>query len=393
MKWKIDKRCRKYWKNFQNACEREYIITMDHKIEATAQYSDIYGNNILTILQFSYLSSRIRLDHLTYTCSKQIYTTPEFTVEKLDEFVSNKLTERLIRNRECNCCDIFGFIDDIFIEFKKSHNIMNIMCSGHDSENMLNSILKNLDKYIIRERHPDEVNVFTAYMGEQKIAVHDQIIKCKQFRSIINNYPDKIINGINRLINLNEPWNIGKLIIWNGQPGTGKTYAIRSLIRHFKQTMRACIITDPEQFLGRPSYYYNLTEQFQNDKILFILEDNADLVMRESRGKNYGLSRLLNLTDGLIGQGRDDIFMITFNEEIGKIDPAFLRPGRKLQHLQFECFDYDGSREWLIRNGMEESEASKLADNDLTLAELYAKLNNIVDDEDEQNKRLVGFSM
>ena len=41
-----------------------------------------------------------------------------------------------------------------------------------------------------------------------------------------------------------------------------------------------------------------------------------------------GLGRLLNLTDGLLGQGRHILVCLTTNLAPGSLDPAVTRPGR-----------------------------------------------------------------
>jgi ATP-dependent 26S proteasome regulatory subunit len=47
------------------------------------------------------------------------------------------------------------------------------------------------------------------------------------------------------------------------------------------------------------------------------------------------LSRLLNLTDGLLGQGRQVLVAITTNEDLRRLHPAVVRPGRCLAHIEF----------------------------------------------------------
>jgi hypothetical protein len=46
------------------------------------------------------------------------------------------------------------------------------------------------------------------------------------------------------------------------------------------------------------------------------------------------LSRLLNLTDGLLGQGRRVLAAITTNEDIRVLHPAATRPGRCLAQIE-----------------------------------------------------------
>ncbi len=47
------------------------------------------------------------------------------------------------------------------------------------------------------------------------------------------------------------------------------------------------------------------------------------------------MSKLLNLADGLLGQGLRCLFLITTNEPLGVIHPAVVRPGRCLAKVEF----------------------------------------------------------
>ena len=61
---------------------------------------------------------------------------------------------------------------------------------------------------------------------------------------------------------------------------------------------------------------------------LLVIEDCDDLIRDEGRGSTgKALSRLLNLTDGLLGQGRDVLVALTTNEDLAQLHPAVVRPG------------------------------------------------------------------
>lgn len=98
-----------------------------------------------------------------------------------------------------------------------------------------------------------------------------------------------------------------------------------------------------------------------------LLEDAAELFATGCR-QTAGFSRFLNLTDGILGQGSRVIFVLTTNEDIGRIDPALTRPGRCLQALEFVPFDADGAADWLATRGVEDGAPTQQR----TLAELFA---------------------
>jgi hypothetical protein len=102
---------------------------------------------------------------------------------------------------------------------------------------------------------------------------------------------------------------------------------------------------------------------------LIILEDAGEFIAMDSRHQ-YGqaLAKLLNLSDGLLGQGQKLLFLITTNEEVQNLHPAIVRHGRCLTNLEFPEFSELEAREWLESNGVTMSPSSKR----LTLSDLFA---------------------
>lgn len=82
------------------------------------------------------------------------------------------------------------------------------------------------------------------------------------------------------------------------------------------------------------------------------------------RAAGQALSRLLNLTDGLLGQGRRVLAAITTNENIGALHPAAVRPGRCLAQIEVGPLPGPEAARWL-------GEADGTV-GPMTLADLYA---------------------
>jgi hypothetical protein len=130
-------------------------------------------------------------------------------------------------------------------------------------------------------------------------------------------------------------------------------------------------ITDPESLLGKAEYLLNLIIQDTEDDErwrLLVMEDTGELLSIDAR-QNVGqaLSRLLNVTEGLLGQGLRVLFLITTNEEIGKLNPAVTRPGRCLSAIEFAPLTHEEARRWLARAG-----TAAEPEGAMTLSELYA---------------------
>ncbi len=215
-------------------------------------------------------------------------------------------------------------------------------------------------------------------------------IICPHWDEIENNYiPDvkKSVKGLIETIKKEDEYN-GRLILWYGEPGTGKTWAIRSLIRELKNRYVPIIITDSDVFCEMTSYYYDVIQEFTKP-CLFIMEDSAESILTETRTFHGNrISKLLNLTDGLMAQGRNDLFLISFNEDIKEIDPAFVRYGRCLNVTEFLPFDRGQAEDWLKEKGVNFENISK---KKLTLADLYGILSLGVLNEYQKKEKKVGF--
>lgn len=227
----------------------------------------------------------------------------------------------------------------------------------------------------------NKVEVSFAQWGSGSVDTHTDLLKCPKWEEIKDNYVNS--DKLERLLKEKEPWKLGKIIILHGAPGGGKTYFIRALMQAWKDSFKLHVIGDPEEFARNPSYYFELassnsdndweTDEYGRDvkkktgHSLFIIEDAADLILTESRQAHYDkIGKLLNITDGLLGQGREDLILVTFNEDINDIDPAFLRPGRCAADLEISKFDTEQANAWLKSKG-----STSTVTNPSTLAELY----------------------
>ncbi|MGH9181179.1 MAG: DUF5925 domain-containing protein, partial [Acidimicrobiales bacterium] len=80
-----------------------------------------------------------------------------------------------------------------------------------------------------------------------------------------------------------------------------------------------------------------------------IVAEDCDEYLRASARRDAGaaLGRLLNLTDGLLGQGMCALVLLTTNEEVSRLHPALTRPGRCLARVEFNPFEESEARGWL----------------------------------------------
>jgi ATP-dependent 26S proteasome regulatory subunit len=103
---------------------------------------------------------------------------------------------------------------------------------------------------------------------------------------------------------------------------------------------------------------------------VLILEDTGELLSPDAKAViGQGLSRFLNVVDGLIGQGLRVLVLVTTNEPIRTLHPAVARPGRCAANIEFLPLSAAEANAWLKRHRHEE----QVQDATL-LASLYAVL-------------------
>lgn len=205
-------------------------------------------------------------------------------------------------------------------------------------------------------------------------------LEAPRWAELSGNYDGNVAKGMERLFALRScPKE--RLILWHGQPGTGKTHALRALLREWQSWCDAAFITDAERFVGgAPTYLFQVSRfgggrvaaQANERSKLIILEDAGELMTTEARALiGQGLSRLLNLTDGLMGQGLNVMVLITTNEPLSSMHPAVVRPGRCLSEMEFGPLSVEAANRWLREHGSDISVAKPTP-----LAQLYATISD-----------------
>lgn len=132
----------------------------------------------------------------------------------------------------------------------------------------------------------------------------------------------------------------GRLLLLEGPPGTGKTRALRAMIRNFDDKVRVIIV--PPHLMADLSGPNLIGALLRVGRAVLVIED-ADyaLLDREKRseadlqGSTSALSAILNLSDGILGAHIDLRIVATTNQRIGNLDAAVLRPGRLLDRISF----------------------------------------------------------
>lgn len=167
---------------------------------------------------------------------------------------------------------------------------------------------------------PERISVDFWMRGEFGGEVRHREIDAPSFDEIAGNYSAQVRGALECLIDFRCPER-GRLVLWRGEPGTGKSHALRAPARSWSPWCSAHFIMDPDEFLGHGGAYLldvvtwggGTEERWR----LLILEDAGELIAADARAVGgRALQRLLNVADGLLGQGTRTLLLVTTNEPV-----------------------------------------------------------------------------
>jgi len=222
----------------------------------------------------------------------------------------------------------------------------------------------------------DDLVAVRFWMGraDEGTSMVERRLAAPRWHEIAANYPSKTRRELAAAMSdMDALARRGRVLLWHGSPGTGKTYAVRALAREHAAVATLDCILEPDLFFGQgASHLMEVLEgrhQPEDDRWrILVLEDADELISADAKLRSgQGMSRLLNLADGLLGQALRVLVVITTNEPITGFHPAVVRPGRCGSLVGFQRFSPQEAGEWLEREGNLET-----VDAPVTLAQLFA---------------------
>jgi hypothetical protein len=185
----------------------------------------------------------------------------------------------------------------------------------------------------------------------------------KQKLDLDHNYGSSFLPVHDKILKtLNQKKGKG-LVLLHGEPGCGKTFYLKYLASQIKTKKVMFVPPYMVDFITSPEMTPFLIEN--SDSILFIEDAERVITDRDMNSAN-GVSNILNLTDGILGDILNIQIVATFNMDRAKIDKALLRKGRLIAEHEFGKLGVDESNKLLKHLGK-----NTITDEPLTLTQIY----------------------
>lgn len=227
-----------------------------------------------------------------------------------------------------------------------------------------------------------EVNVVTMTNSMEKSTFK---IRSEGLEPILPNYNKEVQDQIRTMVERLKTFrHIGKIVFLAGQPGTGKSFLIKAIMHEVQDKYTPIVVSNPLAFF-RQGGYWKASAQW--DRMIMVFEDSEVLFNPDSRERLPDeFSSLANITSGIVGSGREDVFVFTFNKELETVDPAILRECRCLANIHVGPMDSQTVAAFKAKHGF-----TGTLPEGCTLAEAYARMLDSSTLRKDSSKKTFGF--
>ena len=320
-----------------------------------------------------------------------------------DKYI-NKIAVTKISNVSAHCLDdkqllksfvehgndymIINYAPTEYLILGKKHDLLSIITVNDSGDKSLSSYQTVYVDREVDHSFLDELKPFFEY-SQRHIDIDFGIAAVDAGGSIYTNYYDYYTVDVNvkdnynddlpyeKMINILKEDGESALMLFYGEPGTGKS----TMIKHFigKLSSREFVFVDGA-LLANVQQDRLMSYFLENQDTIFIFEDCEKILLDRDHNYNPTMSILLNLTDGIISDVLNIKIICTFNTSLRNIDKALLRKGRLTMKYEFKKLAKEKAQKLLPNEEIKE---------DMSLADIY----NYYDENDYSKKetKKIGF--
>lgn len=196
-------------------------------------------------------------------------------------------------------------------------------------------------------RRPSEGRMYVLVSSQGGLQLHSI---GKAGRQLVDtNYSAKALEGYNHIIrDLKSEHPTGRIAIFSGTPGTGKTYMIRGLLQDVSNGIFVLVPANLVAALAQPDAINVLIAERARHRhnegiapLILVIEDADECLAKRDGMNTSAVSALLNLSDGILGSSLDLRIVATTNLKHVELDEAVERPGRLSQYVEVDALSYD----------------------------------------------------
>lgn len=214
----------------------------------------------------------------------------------------------------------------------------------------ISNVKELCNRHLLREEETSGDEIFL--LKSDKNGVSLTPVGTAKTKYIGNNYSPLVREKYAHLtedLTSNEP--CGRLSILSGEPGTGKTFLVKSLLSTELNVSFILVKPDAIESISDPASVPALLQHHNTyDRPIIIVLEDADSCLSTRMGDNMGrLSAILNTSDGILGSTLDIRIIATTNAHKVDFDPAILRPGRLCTHISTDRLSEEQSNEIFTR--------------------------------------------
>ena len=234
-----------------------------------------------------------------------------------------------------------------------------------------------IKKYFVKADNKEDVEFGIAAIDPTNSLYTSWYEYNKQDIDIDKNYNDDFKVPYEKICELIEEEGKASLMLFYGDPGTGKSSVIKHLIGKYPD--KDFIFMDGS-LLANVGQEKLMSYFLDNNDTIFILEDCEKSLANRDHNFNPVMPVLLNITDGIIADVLGIKIICTFNTALSNIDPALKRKGRLSLKYEFKKLAKDKCQKIIDSSDLIKEKFT--VNEDMTLAELYNH-----DDENDYSKK------